>query len=54
MMYFKVNSLPESAGAYRAWRNSFIPSLMALDRSPENFCAFHSLDRSCGWPPATA
>lgn len=28
--------LPDSAGAFRAWRNAFLPLLMALDGSNEN------------------
>ena len=29
-------ALPDSIGAFRAWRNAFLPMLMALDSSSEN------------------
>ena len=32
--YLKVPSLPESAGAFRAWRNSMVPLMASFDRSP--------------------
>ena len=32
----RLPSLPESAGALRAWKNSVIPIFIALDKSPEN------------------
>ena len=33
--YMKFPALPESAGAFRAWRNSIVPMLAAFDRSPD-------------------
>ena len=33
----KMPALPDSAGSFRSWRNAFLPMLMALDSSPENF-----------------
>eukprot|EP00435_Cladocopium_sp_Y103_P071759 s497_g38.t1 len=32
----RMPPLPDSAGAFRAWRNAFLPMLMALDSSNEN------------------
>ena len=34
LRYLKVPSLPESAGAFRAWRNSMVPLMASFDRSP--------------------
>lgn len=36
----KMPALPDSAGSFRSWRNAFLPMLMALDSSPENFLYF--------------
>ena len=33
----RMPALPDSAGSFRSWRNAFLPMLMALDSSPENF-----------------